>query len=103
MELLTGQRVIVLGVLLGVCVLGGTVLLLHSFLSPQRGATVLPHEAPVALEKFSGVVPHIFFHSLIIYPEKAATARKSKIELYKNYFITVAQFKQILAQLGFVE
>ena len=57
-------------------------------------------QAPnVATTEFSGVVPHIFFHSLIVYPDLAYTAKKKKVNLYKNNMITVAQFKDILQQL----
>ena len=50
------------------------------------------------LEEYSDSVPHIFFHSLIIYPEKAASDVKNS-DGYKNNMITVDQFKIILQQL----
>jgi hypothetical protein len=49
-------------------------------------------------EEYAGPVRHIFFHSLIIYPEKALADTKN-IEGYKANMITVEQFKQVLQQL----
>lgn len=50
------------------------------------------------LVKYAGKIQHIFFHSLIIYPGKAATDTKNASG-YKDYMITVDQFKQIIQQL----
>jgi len=49
------------------------------------------------LEKYSGAIPHIFFHSLIVYPQKAA-ADKKHFRLYRNDMITVERFKTILEE-----
>jgi hypothetical protein len=49
--------------------------------------------------KYTGKIYHIFFHSLIIYPEKAAHASKAKKNLFESYMITSAEFKIILQQL----
>ncbi len=71
-------------------------------------ATTTPTSAPDVhvedLEDYTGPVRHIFFHSLIIYPEKALADAKN-IAGYKDNMVTVLQFKQILEQLyahGFV-
>lgn len=51
-----------------------------------------------SLVKYNGKIQHIFFHSLIIYPEKAK-ADKKNASGYKDNMITVAQFKEIIQQL----
>ncbi len=59
---------------------------------------------PPGLVRYDGPVPHIFFHSLIIYPQLAAKDT-DRLELYENNMITVDQFKTILQDLyndGFV-
>ena len=51
-----------------------------------------------SLVKYNGNIEHIFFHSLIIYTEKA----KSDLENatgYRDNMITVKQFKEIIQQL----
>ncbi len=50
------------------------------------------------LIKYTGKVEHIFFHSLIIYPELAEADLKNASG-YKENMITVSQFKQIIEQL----
>ncbi len=57
----------------------------------------LPTPEPVR-EEYTGIVRHIFFHSLIIYPEKALSDSNSA-EGYKDNMITAAQFKRIIQQL----
>ena len=52
---------------------------------------------PLLLEKYGGPVRHIFFHSLIIYPEKAQKSKNAKG--YADYMITVDEFKSILDRL----
>lgn len=54
--------------------------------------------ADTDLVKYTGKIQHIFFHSLIIYPEKAK-ADIYNAEGYKNYMITVSEFKTIIKQL----
>ncbi len=49
-------------------------------------------------EECTGKVQHIFFHSLIIYPEKAL-ADTVNASGYKNNMLTVTEFKQIIKQL----
>ena len=50
------------------------------------------------LEKYDGPIRHIFFHSLIIYPDKANTDIKNAAG-YRDNMITVSQFKKIIQQL----
>ena len=50
------------------------------------------------LVKYTGKIEHIFFHSLIIYPQKAEADVKNAAG-YKNNMITVEQFKHIVQQL----
>ncbi len=49
-------------------------------------------------EEYVGPVRHIFFHSLIIYPEQAR-ADIVNFDGYKDNMVTVQQFKEILQQL----
>ncbi|MFT5360014.1 MAG: hypothetical protein ACI88L_000488 [Candidatus Paceibacteria bacterium] len=53
---------------------------------------------PYGTVKYTGVIQHIFFHSLIIYPEKAASDSASASS-YDDYMITRDQFEIILQQL----
>ncbi len=50
------------------------------------------------LVKYSGKIEHIFFHSLIIYPEKAKADLKNASG-YRDNMITVSQFKEIIDDL----
>lgn len=50
------------------------------------------------LVPYYGKIEHIFFHSLIIYPEKAEADIKNASG-YKNNMITVKQFRDIIQQL----
>ena len=50
------------------------------------------------LVEYAGPIQHVFFHSLIIYPEKALADAKNVVG-YKANMITVSQFKQVLEQL----
>ena len=47
---------------------------------------------------YNGNVDHIFFHSLIVYPELALNGNVNS-ELYKKYMITRDEFEKILIQL----
>ncbi len=70
-----------------------------SAVAPTTAAEPIPEH----LERYSGPVRHIFFHSLIIYPELALKAKQAA--LYANNMITVDQFKSIIAALygnGFI-
>ena len=60
--------------------------------------TILSEPSHETREVYTGVVRHIFLHSLIIYPQKAL-ADSNNIAGYKDNMITVAQFKQIIQQL----
>ncbi len=54
--------------------------------------------------RWKGKVQHIFFHSLIVYPEKVKSD-PFHARLFKNYMVTVSQFKSIVQELyddGFV-
>jgi hypothetical protein len=48
--------------------------------------------------KYDGTIFNIFFHSLIIYPEKAIKDIYN-IDGYRNNMLTVSQFNQVLKQL----
>ena len=48
---------------------------------------------------YTGTIHHIFFHSLIVYPEKAFDPANKKRDLYRDYMITRDQFQKILPQL----
>ena len=50
------------------------------------------------LVHYQGKIYHIFFHSLIVYPELAFDGSKSSL-LYKNYMITRDEFRKILPEL----
>lgn len=54
-------------------------------------------ESVNGLVRNTGPVTNIFFHSLVVYPEKAAASKASV--LIQNNMITVVQFKTILQQL----
>src|SRR4051812_6373220 len=63
-------------------------------------------ETPIKtdLVRYTGPIRHIFFHSLVIYPEKAAADIKNATG-YADNMITVAQFKNILQEIydnGFI-
>ncbi len=78
-----------------------------SFVDYQLAAAVVeaPTSSPstAAPVPYEGTVYHVFFHSLIVYPELAYKGRDAAG--YKKYMITVSQFKSILESLyqnGFV-
>lgn len=48
--------------------------------------------------KYNGRIEHIFFHSLVIYPELAG-ADFENAQGYRDNMITVSQFKQIIQEL----
>ena len=50
------------------------------------------------LEKYKGKIEHIFFHSLIVYPE-LAEADVGNSAGYRDWMITARQFKDIIEQL----
>ena len=49
--------------------------------------------------KYTGEVEHIFFHSLIIYPELAFDNIGHSANGYNMWYITVDEFKNILSKL----
>ena len=59
-------------------------------------ATSSPSTAP--LVPYTGTIYHIFFHSLIVYPE-LAYKNDEKGKLYENYMVTEKEFKNILESL----
>lgn len=68
----------------------------YFFLYKKTSAqTTLPYNNLVA---YHGSVRHVFFHSLIVYPDKASTDTKNAAG-YKDNMITTDQFKTILGQL----
>ncbi len=73
-------------------------LLSSSYFFAHRAMSALAVPATKDLEKYTGLVQHIFFHSLIIYPQKAAADLKNA-QGYRDNMITVAQFKTILQNL----
>lgn len=58
------------------------------------------HEAapPVELVPYEGPVEHIFFHPLIVYPERTFIGDRLA-KGYDDYFVTVPEFKKILEAL----
>lgn len=98
-------------ILLEITLLSSAIFMIYTFISivnnekqndlavvKNNSATSSPNITPVNLKKYYGSVPHIFFHSLIIYPQKAISDTKNA-NGYKDYMITVSQFKTILQQL----
>ncbi len=55
--------------------------------------------APVGLVPWTGTVEHLFFHTLIIRPDLAFHPNDSTARGFRNYFVTVTEFKAILVQL----
>jgi hypothetical protein len=81
--------------------LGAETLLANSITYDKQLYNILPpsNDTPdVNLVEYTGIIRHIFSHSLIIYPEKALADRWN-ISGYKDNMITVNQFNQILQQL----
>lgn len=56
-------------------------------------------KAKASLVKYEGPVQHIFFHSLIIYPELAFDDRGHPAKGYNMWMATVSEFKKILPRL----
>jgi peptidoglycan/xylan/chitin deacetylase (PgdA/CDA1 family) len=61
-----------------------------------------PHRAPLArdhrLVRWRGVVEHLFFHTLVIHP-RLAFRHDTLGQGFRDYFVTVHEFRAILAQL----
>ena len=71
---------------------------LFSFIILLSNSISLAADVSSDLVKYNGLVQHIFFHSLIIYPEKAEADVKNA-QGFKDNMITVKQFKEILQEL----
>ncbi|MEF9990655.1 MAG: hypothetical protein RRZ84_06380 [Romboutsia sp.] len=57
------------------------------------------------LVKYDGNIEHIFFHSLIVYPELAFDTKGHSADGYNEWYVTVTEFKRILPLLkerGFI-
>ncbi|WP_051280452.1 polysaccharide deacetylase family protein [Anaerovorax odorimutans] len=55
--------------------------------------------AKSSLVKYEGSVEHVFFHSLIIYPELAFDDKGHPAEGYNMWMTTVSEFKKMLPEL----
>lgn len=76
----------------------GAVLILSIFWSPTNLANdPAAHAMPEAVH-YTGIIRHIFSHSLVVYPEKALADVQSA-KGYRENMLTVRQFKEILQQL----
>ena len=53
---------------------------------------------PIQIQKSSDVY-HIFFHSLILYPDLAFSKNDGSTKIFKEYMITKTEFEKILQQL----
>ena len=60
------------------------------------GAALFPIVYPVTLEKYEGMIYHVFFHSLIVYPELAFAPGSPRAEGYNMWMTTVSEFHQML-------
>jgi len=56
-------------------------------------------KAKASLVKYEGPVQHIFFHSLIIYPELAFDKKGHPANGYNMWMATVSEFKKMLPEL----
>lgn len=67
--------------------------------SPTRAASSSPTaSAGARLVRWTGPVEHLFFHTLVIRPELAFADRRQGQE-FRDYFVTVTEFRRILDQL----
>jgi peptidoglycan/xylan/chitin deacetylase (PgdA/CDA1 family) len=73
---------------------------------PSSGIPQTPDGSPAArrptstdagLVDYSGPVEHIFFHPLIVYPKTVFSGSES--QGFNEYFVTIPEFKKMLAQL----
>ncbi|WP_438446776.1 polysaccharide deacetylase family protein [Gorillibacterium sp. sgz5001074] len=65
---------------------------LHSEPQPAASAPAIP------LVAYDGPVEHIFFHPLVVYPERAFDGDRMSAG-YDDWFVTVPEFKSILSDL----
>ena len=56
-------------------------------------------KAKAALVKYEGPIEHVFFHSLIIYPELAFDDKGHPAQGYNMWMTTVSEFKKMLPRL----
>ena len=56
-------------------------------------------KAKASLVKYEGPVQHIFFHSLIVYPELAFDKKGQPAQGYNMWMATVSEFKKMLPRL----
>lgn len=56
-------------------------------------------KAEAALVKYEGPIEHVFFHSLIIYPELAFDNKGHPAQGYNMWMTTVSEFKKMLPEL----
>ena len=93
--------------LLSIVILAGASFVVYELLQPSSpnyvltvalssSATSTPSTAP--LVAYAGTIYHVFFHSLIVYPELAFKDDK-KGKLYKDYMVTQKEFENILESL----
>ncbi len=67
--------------------------------SAFRGKATLIQQAKASLVVYSGPTHHIFFHSLIVYPQLAFDDKGRPKEGYNYWMVTVSEFKKMLPQL----
>lgn len=77
-----------------------TLSVLVALLFPQLLRAPVVIAAPASTRvPYQGTVPHIFFHSLVVYPELAAAADPAHRSLLANNMVTVAEFDSIIERL----
>ena len=67
--------------------------------SPTTKPTPTPEPTPEPLVPYEGEIRHIFFHSLIVYPEMVFTDRETPMGGYNAGFSEKAELEKILPQL----
>ena len=70
--------------------------------TPEPTETPKPTVTPYELVEYKGRIEHIFFHSLIAFPELAFTQTDKKALVTSTWFkdfVTVSEFKKILQAL----
>ena len=67
--------------------------------SPTAEPTPTPEPTPEPLVPYEGEIRHIFFHSLIVYPEMVFTDRDTPMGGYNAGFSEKAELEKILPQL----
>ena len=67
--------------------------------SPTAEPTPTPEPTPEPLVPYEGEIRHIFFHSLIVYPEMVFADRETPMGGYNAGFSEKAELEKILPQL----